>query len=357
MPIENKVRGKKLIETNPELIMQFHPTKNQGILISDLSSTSKKQIWWKCNICGKEWKVAAYHRYYGSGCPVCSRKKTRPGENDFATACPDLLKEWDYKLNKKQPNEISPLANYKAHWICKKGHKWTQLVSSRNYRKSKCPYCLGRKVVRGETDFMSTHPELIMEWDWEKNKVNPEEITEKCKKQIVWKCLKGHTWETTVYHRVKNKTRCPYCAEKRAIPGENDFASNYPELIKEWDWKKNRDDPSLIGCSNINNYAWICSKGHSWRTSITHRVHANSGCPYCAGQKPIIGQTDLRTTNPDLIDEWNYKKNRKTPEKYMKNSGAKVWWTCRECGHDWRAEIIKRSYGTGCPKCARKIIK
>ena len=30
-----------------------------------------------------------------------------------------------------------------------------------------------------------------------------------------------------------------------------------------------------------------------------------------------------------------------------------VWWSCPDCGHEWRTRVRARTAGSGCPRCAR----
>ena len=61
-------------------------------------------------------------------------------------------------------------------------------------------------------------------------------------------------------------------------------------------------------------------------------------------------------TNPNLVKEWNFKKNAKLlPEHVTANSAKKVWWLC-EKGHEYQATIANRSKGNGCPYCAGKLV-
>ena len=62
----------------------------------------------------------------------------------------------------------------------------------------------------------------------------------------------------------------------------------------------------------------------------------------------------MKTKNPDLAKEWNYKKNNKLlPESVTINSDKKVWWICDK-GHEWQATIASRNYGNGCSRCANE---
>ena len=54
---------------------------------------------------------------------------------------------------------------------------------------------------------------------------------------------------------------------------------------------------------------WRCKEGHSWKAVIASRTGKKYvQCPYCSGRLPIVGTNDLQTTNPDLIEEWDYEK-------------------------------------------------
>lgn len=55
-----------------------------------------------------------------------------------------------------------------------------------------------------------TNPELVKEWNFEKNKhLKIEKITFGSDKKIWWKCEKGHEWKTQVKSRTLKKCGCP----------------------------------------------------------------------------------------------------------------------------------------------------
>ena len=39
------------------------------------------------------------------------------------------------------------------------------------------------------------HPQLVSEWS-EKNKIKPTEVSIGSHKKVIWRCEKGHEWET-----------------------------------------------------------------------------------------------------------------------------------------------------------------
>ncbi|MBO4695084.1 MAG: zinc-ribbon domain-containing protein [Clostridia bacterium] len=182
-----------------------------------VSTCSNKILWWRCNKCGFSWRSTVNNRTNGQGCPYCSHKVIKTGYNDLATTHPDLLSEWDYSKNTINPKEIFAGSNKKVWWICKAyGHSWEAVINSRSYGKSNCPYCTNKKVLIGFNDLATTHPELLCEWNYDKNTIKPTEITAGCNKKVWWICKKCHSeWETAPNHRTSNnKTNCPRCAEK-----------------------------------------------------------------------------------------------------------------------------------------------
>ena len=137
------------------------------------------------------------------------------------------------------------------------------------------------------------------------------------------------------------KSGCPICAGKVVIPGVNDFASQHPELLPEWDYSNNGEGPEQYTSGHNKAVNWICKRGHRWSATIPNRIKG-SGCPYCAGQRAIPGKTDINTVDPQLIEEWDYEKNVGiSPEMFLPQSKQEVWWKCKR-GHSWQDPIKKR---------------
>ena len=74
---------------------------------------------------------------------------------------------------------------------------------------------------------------------------------------------------------------------------------------------------------------FYCSKGHHWMVKAEPVMHGKSGCPYCSGNKPIIGETDLWTTRPDIA---KLLKNPEDGHIYKECSNKDVEFICPNCG-------------------------
>ena len=91
---------------------------------------------------------------------------------------------------------------------------------------------------------------------------------------------------------------------------------------------------------------------YEWRTRVSLRVHAKTGCPACAG-RVATPQNSLAALFPAIAKEWHPKRNGKLrPEAVVTRSGRRVWWLCSEC-HEWAAPVYNRTLSkSGCPTCA-----
>lgn len=205
------------------------------------------------------------------------------GVNDFATKHPEMINEWDNELNGDlTPYLISYGSEKKVWWNCSKGHKYEMTVYSKHLG-AKCPICSGRILQKGINDLVSTYPELINEWDFEKNNIVPNTVHSGSKLKVWWKCAKGHSWSTGVQNRTRNGNGCPVCSGKRILTGYNDLGTRYPELLLEWDYEANTDaDPKLISPNSKKKVWWKCSRCHySWNANVHNRTFNKSGCPKC----------------------------------------------------------------------------
>ena len=190
------------------------------------------------------------------------------------------------------------------------------------------------KVMLYMSDRLIDNKELMKEWNQEKNILyNPADLTSGSSKKVWWKCKNGHEWEAVIHTRVKG-VGCPYCMGKKAIQGVNDFATLYPEMLKEWDYEENDKlgiKPNELLVGSIKKVYWICSKGHKYDRSIYDRLHGRGNCPYCGNRKVLQGYNDLATTNPELLKDWDYEENDKLgikPNEITNGGKEKVWWKC-----------------------------
>lgn len=336
------------------LLAQWDGERNAPLTLEDVSYGSRQKVWWKCNK-GHSWQAKVYSRSENSSCPYCAGRRKGP-ENSLAVHVPALETEWAAEEN--APLKFADLtigSHQKVWWRCPNGHRYAAVVKSR-VQGTGCPICAGRVVLAGENSFAALYLALAEEWDVEKNApLLPAQIAAGTLRKVWWRCSKGHSWQAAVSSRTGGGTGCPICAGQKVAQGENDFASQYPQLASQWDRKKNGAlTPEMVTSNSNRRVWWRCEKGHSYQATVIHRVRSGSGCPYCVNRKVLPGFNDLTTKEPVLALQWHPTLNGSlTPQQVTPGSSRKVWWQC-ENGHAWRSVISSRTgkKRCGCPICA-----
>ncbi len=125
----------------PEIASEWNYDKNIGLAPGKISYGSNKKVWWRCKVCGGEYKsVIANRTSKNIGCPYCAGQKTLAGFNDLQTKNPDLAIEWSNK-NVIKPTEVTPYSGKKVYWICPLGHDdYLMSIKQRSMRQG-CPIC------------------------------------------------------------------------------------------------------------------------------------------------------------------------------------------------------------------------
>ena len=330
-----------LATVNPELAKEL--SLRFKTKATDVTECSGKKLLWRCEK-GHEWEATVARRSKGHGCPYCSNNKILPGFNDLLTVNPKLAKEVS-PGSKIKPTEITAGSKRKPLWKCGKNHEWRASVKDRS-QGSGCPYCANRKVLLGFNDLATTNPELAKEVS-PNSKIKATETTVSSGKKLLWRCIEGHEWESTVA-RHSDGHSCPYCSNKKVLTGFNDLATVNPDLAKEVS-PNSRVRVTEVTAGSTRKLLWRCNSSHEWEATVDGRSKGQ-GCPYCSNQKILPGFNDLATTNPELAREVSPNSKIKSTE-VTASSGKKLLWKCNN-GHEWEAAAYGRSKGNGCPKCS-----
>lgn len=205
-----------LATTHPELAREWHPILNLPLTPQGLVAGTAKKIWWRCSL-GHEWCVSGNQRVtFNSGCPVCGNKRALKGYNDLATTKPQVARRWHETLNGDvTPDRVTAGSNKKFWWSCDFGHAWQASVASlTNPTKSQgCGVCAGKVIVPGVNDLASLRPDLVAEWDTQKNEtMDPTRVAASSHKKVWWKCDAGHEWQASITNRNTRESQCPGCA-------------------------------------------------------------------------------------------------------------------------------------------------
>jgi len=348
VPTKEQSLGNKM---TPKMFNEWDSSKNTKSPF-EIFAGSLDKTYWICSYCENEWGTPARSIKNGSGCPICSKYK----KGDITKTHPELMPEWNSENG--NPRQYGSGSMKIVKWDCVVCLNTWEATIPYKTRGAKCPYCENNKAIKGFNDLQTTHPDLLKEWDYDKNIIDPSSLTFKNVTKVWWKCEKGHNWEATINQRIIKKTNCSFCSNRKVLEGFNDLKSQYPFLEKEWDYKKNKNLlPSEIVFGSHIKVWWKCSKDHSWKATISHRSLDNSGCPYCSKLRTAIGENDIKTINPNYLTEWDYEKNNILPSSVTLNSSKKIWWKCKK-GHSWQTAVSERTRGYSCPFCKnQKILK
>ena len=221
--------GESLQERQPQLVAQWHPTKNGDLLPSQLKEDSCKAIWWLCDECGHEWKRSPSVRINkGSGCRRCAakrmgRERSAPGPAEsLADMNPELIPEWHTTKNEGvTPTEVMWGSAQKAWWKCAKcGHEWQARIWTRAKKGFGCQKCAGtqtairRRTPKPGNSLADVRPELVAKlWHPRLNtEISPEKMTPSSHTKVWWLCPDcGNEWQAT-----PAGAGCRPCSMKRA---------------------------------------------------------------------------------------------------------------------------------------------
>ena len=213
----------------PDVASKWDYVKNQDLTPDMFTVSSNEIIWWKCPDCGHEWKcsINSMTRKGRFGCAECSKKHRGRSftqgvvkkVGSLAETMPELAKEWHpIKNGDLTPNDITAGKFKPVWWLCPKcGYEWQASPNNRK-RGIGCPCCSGRVPKTGVNDLETLYPELLKEWNYERNSSNnlfPSQLLPKSGKKAWWKCSScGHEWYAVIASRVKGHG-CPHCSKRR----------------------------------------------------------------------------------------------------------------------------------------------
>jgi len=182
---------------NPELLEEWHPTKNGNLSPYDISRGSGKKVWWKCKKCNKEWTSSVKGRTIdGYVCKFC---------NCLINQNTELSKEWHPTKNGKlTPYDVSRGSKKRVWWKCKIcNNEWIASVLKRHNGFYQCQKCKSLGML---------NPRLSSEWHPIKNgKLTPYDVSWGSNRNVWWKCKKcKREWIARVMSRVDGN-QCSFC--------------------------------------------------------------------------------------------------------------------------------------------------
>lgn len=211
-------------------------------------------------------------------------------------------------------------------------------------------------------------------WDFDKNIVNPYNISKNYNGKVWIKCTKTDyhgSYETVCPNFIKGH-ECNFCASNKVHPKDS-FAQYHIDntsanfLEKYWDFEKNTVNPYYISRSS-NKKVWIKCTEKDYHGSYEVRCsHFTNGkrCRYCNGKKvhpkDSFAQYHIDNTDKNFLVKYWSDKNTVNPWSIKPNSTIKVWIKCQEKDYhndDGGYEIRCYSFlfGHRCSYCNKRKI-
>ena len=292
----------------PDLLKLWDSERNDNIGHdpSKITTGTRTKSWFRC---GNGYPHSFLARpsdiiNLGRVCGVCAGKQVCRGFNDFESQCPYESYFWDYTKNSIQPWKVAKGSN-KSYWfLCEEAHPFSMKPNSIYFGSSWCPYCSGRSVWRGVSDFESQCPYESYFWDYTKNQCNPWEVSKSNGKKFWFVCEEGHSFGSRLYNISIQRSWCPYCAGKLVIPGVNDLLTTYPDIASQLDPSYGYD-PSVIATYSNKKVHWQCRSNpdHLWSAYVYNRTGKGVGCPHCSPQRSKAEISMFEWVSSELVPQ------------------------------------------------------
>jgi hypothetical protein len=197
--------------SNPEMVKQWHPTKNGKFTPYNITPNSTYKFHWICEK-GHEWEATAHNRKTGNGCPYCANRKVC-NDNSLKTLRPEIAKQWHPTKNGiLTPDDVTVCAGVEVWWVCEKGHEWKTYIYNRT-KGVGCPYCSNKKICK-DNSLATCNSELAKQWHPTKNKtLTPHNVAPHSGIKVWWLCENNHEWESSINDRTRGNG-CPKCTKR-----------------------------------------------------------------------------------------------------------------------------------------------
>ena len=199
--------GKNDLATMYPNIAKLYSASNEKPA-SEILYTNQSSYNWTCDKCNGSFN-ATIQEVNERHCPYCENKRVLTGKNDFKTMYPHLVKMYS-KDNILAPDKTIYTSSFYYKWHCDEcGGDFTSSIDKLD--KEGCPYCNGRKALKGYNDLTVTHPHLAKEGGLENYLIDvggPENYKFDSTKNVYWLCPKCKThYRMNIDNRVINDKR------------------------------------------------------------------------------------------------------------------------------------------------------
>ena len=278
------------------------------IKVDDLLDNSEVRVDVVCDNCNKplyiQWgkyieSVKEDGKYYCQSCAVkLSKSKLRISFYDWCynnlpkEEADIIMLRWDYELNNCKPSEICYSTHKQYYFKCARSIHESELKNIHGFVAGQkgsieCNACNSFAqwgINNICEDFLEKY------WDYEKNTVNPWEISygsHKNKIYIICQEKYYHkSYDTRPYEFIQGN-RCPYCSSRSGkVHLLDSLGTLYPKSLEVWS-DKNKKSPFEYSPKSMQQVYWKCPEGKhkDYPRIISTSNQLDFRCPECSYSK------------------------------------------------------------------------
>lgn len=321
--------------TEPELVKEWHPTKNGKLRPTDVMRGQARIVWWLCPN-GHSYRASLNKRSSErTGCPICnSGRQTSFREQAlyyyvkkiFSNAVSRYKPEWLGRM------ELDIYIPEKKLAIEYDGAAWHK---DSNFGREKRKYELcskhGVKLWRVKEKPPESGWGLADQIFGVDNVENRDELRKLFIVVLTALDPECDMWTRKDFRKFWTDVNVDFNRDRYEINQyryavKNSLLAKRPDIAAKWHPTKNHDwRPEGISWKSEHKVWWLCHKcGNEYEMTVAHRVNDN-GCPICAKEKFAKTYRKNRIakrgclSDPELLREWNYEKNQGlTPDMFSR---------------------------------------
>ena len=272
----------------PNIAKEWHPTKNGDITPKDVTSGTKRKVWWLCSK-GHSYYSKINGRTGGNrGCKHCSNQSSGSEIRILAelTSIFNDVKS-RYKIDGVELDIYLPDFNLAIEFD---GYYWHKNKEKNDLQKNEFLLSLDINLIRVREEILKplSKNDIIVRNNHHLEKNDLDELLKKvilfvnddAKQKIEKYFLSKSFVNEDLFKKYQSYFPSPF--------PEKSVLITHPLVAKEWDYEKNQPlRPENFTYGSTYKVWWICSKGHSYDATINNRTNRKSGCPICAGNSPL----------------------------------------------------------------------
>ncbi|WP_416046467.1 zinc-ribbon domain-containing protein [Mycobacterium intracellulare] len=357
--------GRSFAHLNPDIALEWHPTRNGDRRPNEFKPSSAYKAWWKCLARGHEWQVSIGNRNgsTASTCPTCtmwgtSASQIRIAYELIAAGVPVVLDHPRIPVSGRRPVAADIVVPDYCVVIEYDGSQYHAAAGAvdRDRRQSVALTEAGWTVIR-------IRPQALEAIDRQCVRVGNNATVKQIAVATLMKLstIGHHAAKLDAY--LEDPELWAGSDADRAVLNlkSRSLMSEFPDIAAEWHPTRNGTrTPHDINPGSKVPVWWLCPQcGHEWRVRPGHRTkEGGTGCPQCAAKvravqvrTPKPGRS-MAEVYPQLLRIFHPTKNGDLDLRSV-NAGTtrEIWWRCPDCGHEWSTKAGRNS---GCRPCGSK---